>query len=288
MKQITPNVYINISPQGRGCNYGFVVTSKGVVMIDTPMLPTNAIKLRDEIGQKGELRYVINTEYHPDHIAGNYFFSGTVVSHQGTREMFNAPIEQVVSAERARAAVDAGMGLREYMLWRYKVLDPEGLVLAPDYQLKLPTITFSERLTLYLGDHTFELIHFPGHTPYQVGVYIPQEKVLFTGDNFTNRWQPSLGNCSPLEWIESLKKIESSDVDFIVPGHGEVGDKIALREFIAFIQGAINTVRKAINQGISKEEAADTISFEGQLAACHPGSEQQRANVLRLYEMLLK
>ena len=78
------------------------------------------------------------------------------------------------------------------------------------------------------------------------------------------------------------------DVDFIVPGHGEVGDKIALREFTAFIQGAIDTVRQAIDQGMSKEEAAERISFEGLRPARHPGTEQQQMNVLRLYEMLSK
>lgn len=134
----------------------------------------------------------------------------------------------------------------------------------------------------------FELIHLPSHTPHQVGIYISQEKVLFTGDNFTNKWQPSLANCYPSEWIGSLKRIEAMDADFIVPGHGEVGNKMAFREFKVFIQGAVDTVRKAIHQGISKEEAAESISFEGQLTAWHPGTEQQRVNVVQLYEMLSK
>ena len=61
-------------------------------MIDTPMLPTYAVRWRDEIAQRGDLRYLINTEYHSDHISGNYFFPGTIISHQGVREMFTAPL----------------------------------------------------------------------------------------------------------------------------------------------------------------------------------------------------
>ncbi len=194
----------------------------------------------------------------------------------------------MVSFKKVQAGAGASMGLREWVLSLYREADPEGLALAQNYQLRLPTITFSERLTLYLGDHTFELIHLPGHTPYEVAVYVPQERVIFTGDNFTNNWQASMGHCCPLEWIESLKSIEAMDADFIVPGHGEIGDKIALREFAAFIQGVVDVVRKAIDQGISREEAAERISFEEQRPARHLGAEQQRINILRLYDMLSK
>ena len=69
------------------------------------------------------------------------------------------------------------------------------------------------------------------------------------------------------------------DVALIVPGHGEVGDKRVVREATKFIQECIDAVTKAINQGMSKEVAANTISFEEALTAIHPGSEQQRSNV---------
>ena len=242
--------------------------------------------------QRGEVRYLINTEHHTDHVAGNYFFSGQpIVSSQGVRDMFSAPIEYVSSHERRQKAMAASMDLRDYIFWRWQDMDPEGIALAPNFQPMPPTITFTERLTLYVGDHTFELMRLPGHTPYQIGVYVPQEKVIFTGDNFIYGWQSSMTHCCPMEWIESLKKIEAMDVDFIVPGHGaNVGNKADLREFRTFIQGAINTVQDAINRGISKEEAAATISFEDEehRPARHPGAEQQRMNIIRLYEMLPK
>lgn len=287
MEQIAPSVYVETQFSKRvspGCNYSLVATAEGIVMIDTPMLPTYAVQWRDEIAKRGELRYIINTEYHSDHISGNYFFPGTIVSHQGVREMFSAPLEKIISFR----VVKPGLTLRDHILQRYREEDPEGLALAKNYQPRPPSITFSERLTLYVGKHTFELIHLPGHTPYEVGVYVPQERVFFSGDNFANKWQASMGHSCPLEWLESLKKIEALDFDFIVPGHGEVGDKKALREFTVFLQGVIDTVRQAIKRGVSKEEAVKTISFEGQRIARHPGPEQQRLNVTRLYDMLSK
>ena len=92
MQQLTPNIYVDTQfiipvsgPGPYGCNPSFVVTSEGVVLIDTPALPTYALKWRDEISKRGEIKYIINTEYHPDHISGNYFFPGTVVAHEGVK-----------------------------------------------------------------------------------------------------------------------------------------------------------------------------------------------------------
>ena len=269
MQQITANVYVQIFPIGTSCNPGFVVTSEGIVMIDTPYRPTEAVKWRDEIARKGEVRYLINTEHHPDHRTGNYFFSGIVVSHQGVREDFGTRV-----------------GTPEEVRQQVRETDPEGLPLVENYQFRPPTITFTEQLNLYLGNHTFELFHLPGHTSSQVGVYIPQERVIFTGDNVVNGWYPVLAECCPIEWVESLERIEAMDVDVIIPGHGEIADKRVVREFRTFIQGCIDKVKEAISQGMSGEEAANRISFEERLPALHPGAEWQRQDVMWLYEML--
>ncbi|MFC1893579.1 MBL fold metallo-hydrolase [Chloroflexota bacterium] len=287
MQQVTANTYTEIETPG--CNYSFVITSAGIVMIDTPSLPTTAAIWQREIDQRGNLRYIINTEYHIDHISGNYFFSGTVISHEGIKNMFSAPVENVIAfPEGIKVGLDIGQGTKGYIVNRFKKLDPQGTSQLDNYDLRSPDITFSERTNLYVGDHTFELIHLPGHTPYEVGVYVPQEAVVFTGDNVTNGIQPSLAHCCPVEWLESLKKIEAMDVDVVVPGHGEIGDKRIVREVTQFIQECIDAVRKAINQGMNKEEAADRISFEEVRTALHPGPGQQRSNVLRLYEILSK
>ena len=72
MEQLTSSVYAET--QIRGCNHGFVVTSEGVVMIDSPQKPSDALKLKEEIAKHGELRYIINTEPHGDHWTGNAYF----------------------------------------------------------------------------------------------------------------------------------------------------------------------------------------------------------------------
>ena len=293
LQQITRNVFVNTQfsdpPLGRGANYSFVTTSAGLVMIDGPMLPTAAVSWQKELKARDKVRYLLNTEYHMDHVAGNYFFpEATVIAQEGVRTTLHGPVDGLVPFELGRVAMERGMDFRTYIVWRYEEMDPEGLKLAPDYEVIPPQITFSDRLTLHVGDHTFIMRHLPGHTPYQAAVYVPEEKVVFVGDNFSNNQQASLAQCLPLEWLDSLQKLEEMDFDYIVPGHGEVGDKAALRRFVPFIQGAVDTVREAIQQGVSKEEAAAKISFEKYMPPRHPGAEQQRMNIMRLYDLLSK
>ena len=60
IEKISQNVYAEIGV--RGCNHSFVVTSEGVVMIDTPQFPSDALKWDREIMKFGHVIYIINTE----------------------------------------------------------------------------------------------------------------------------------------------------------------------------------------------------------------------------------
>ena len=271
MQKIGRNVY---AENGfRGCNPGFVVTSGGVVMIDTPQMPADAIWWRDEIAKQGPVRYLINTEPHGDHFAGNYFFEGTVVAHQGTREaILAASVEQFKE--------------------RLKQTDPDSLPMVKDYSYRPPAITFSEQMTIYVGNHTFQLINLPGHTPYQIAVYIPEERVVFTSDNVFCRVQAWLHEAVPYEWLDSLRRLEQLEADVLVPGHGSICDPSYIREMGAFIQDWIDAVSTAIAKGMSLEEAQEKISFLGRYPM-EPGSEPmaqfvQHMNVARLYQVLKK
>ena len=270
MYKVSDNVYVETDI--RGCNPGFVVTEEGIVMIDSPHKPSDTLKWRNEMRSKGEIRYLINTEIHPDHVTGNFFFPATVISHQGTRDALSSP------------------PYPDLIMDRLKSIDPKELSLMEGYYLKKPSITFSERLFLYLGHHTFELIHLPGHTASQIAVYIPKERVVFTGDNVFHNVQTFLHQAYPDEWLRSLKKIGELDVDVIVPGHGKVCDKSYLKEQASFIEEWMEAVKEAIRQGLSKEEAQAKISFLDRYPMdtemAEHGPELQRMNVDRLYRVL--
>jgi cyclase len=298
MQQIGKSIHVedqfSVPPLYRGSNWGYIITTEGVVMIDTPMVPRTALDYRDKIVKKGEVRYIVNTHHHVDHVTGNFFFPGPAVSHESVREAFFAPLASVVGSERVDEIMRTGQGILGYIRALVSDIDAESMPMLNEknYQIKAPTITFSEKLILYVGQHTVELMHLPGHTDGHIGVYLPQEKVFFTGDNFCNGTQPSLAHSLPLDWVNSLKRIEAMDVSVVVPGHGKTCELKEVRQFRKFIETCIDMTRKAISEGMSKEEAADKISFEGlypadqQALAVHPGSAMQRRNVLHLYDML--
>jgi cyclase len=238
--QLTANVYVETG--FHGANVGYVTTGDGVVMIETPFRPTDAIAWRSEIESKGPLRYLIYTEPHNDHYTGGFFFAAPAIAHDIAREvMLAADINEI------RETIAA--------------IDPEGLALMDNYRVNVPVITFSERLTLYLGRHSFQLIHMPGHTAGQIAVFVPGEKVVFTGDNVTYRLQGFLHEADPFAWLDSLQRLGELEVDFIVPGHGDVCDKSYLKEQSGYIQGCVDAVRKAIDRGWSRDEAVARVSF---------------------------
>ena len=271
MQKIAENVYAETDY--RGCNPGFVVTKDGVVMIDTPQMPTDAVKWRDIIAQHGPVRYVINTEPHGDHFSGNFFFKGTVIAHEGTRKAILAS-----SAEQSKQ--------------RMKQSSPADYALMKRFTFRPPAITFIDAMTLHVGDHTFNMFNIPGHTPYQIAVFIPEEKVVFTSDDVFCRVQPWLQQAVPFEWLESLKKLQKLDTKVLVPGHGDICDPTYLPEMSKNIQSWIDVVQNALKLGWSLEEAQEKIETPVKYPML-PGSEAmeqaiKRMNIARLYEVLKK
>jgi cyclase len=239
MQKITPNVYVETG--NRGCNTGFIVTSDGVVAHDSPMLPEMAKKWAAEIAGHGTLRYLINGEAHGDHISGNCYLGGTLIAHDGARdEILKATIEEYKN-----------------MISR---LAP-GFTPDKDFYYRAPDITFSDRLTICLGKHTFKLIALPGHSPNQVVTFVPEERVIFTSDNVVTS-TPFFHQALPDEWIKSLKYLQTLDLDKIVCGHGEVQDKSYLSQMITTVQTWVAPVAEAIKKGMTLEEAQKNITAE--------------------------
>lgn len=266
-----PNVFVHVSWQG--CNVSFVKTSEGVVMFDTPQNPTNALQWRTQIAEKGPLSYLINTEHHGDHIMGNYFFDTTVVSHQGTKDQFLA-----------------SLGPLDQMKERIKMMDPEGVALVENYVPRPPTVTYTERMNLYLGSHTFQLMNLPGHTPNETVIYVPEARTVFTGDNVVYRTHPYLHQADVFGWLESLKVIESLDVDVVVPGHGRVCGKDGIKEMSALLEEIIATVRRAKDSGVSREEVGDKVSFIDRFpvdpARAAMMEQVMKNNMMRVYDQV--
>ena len=283
MEQVAQNTFAETKI--RGCNPGYVVTRDGVVIIDTPQLPTHAVRMRREAEAMGPIRYVINTEHHIDHIFGNYYFTGTaaVVAHEEVYRQFMVVTPAINPYAYAREAIPTD--------------DPEGASLFPDEETYFrnpnkPTVTFTGELSLRLGDHTFHLISTPGHTAGQIAVYIPEERVVFVGDTIFNNCQTWIYEADPDAWLRSLSRIALLDVDVIVPGHGPVCTRDYVQVQSAFLREWIAAVAVGIGKGWSKEECVKRISFLDRFPVDvgqeYMGPRVQEMNASALYDWLTR
>ncbi|MDE2938174.1 MAG: MBL fold metallo-hydrolase [Chloroflexota bacterium] len=239
MEQVSSSVFAET--QIRGCNHGFVVTSEGVVMIDSPQKPSDALKLKDEIARHGELLYIINTEPHGDHWTGNAYFDVPVIAHEGVRQrILDTNLEEHV----ARVA---GMG-------------PEEPALLENYTPNAPVITFRNGMTLHVGDHSFQMIHMPGHTLYQAAILIKEEGVVFTSDNIFHKVQTYIQEANPDQWLRALESLRRLDEEIFIPGHGRRCDKSYLDEQGEYILEWKEYARQAVERGMTREEAAENLT----------------------------
>lgn len=259
MRRLASGVYTEI--YFWGCNPSFIVTGGGVVGIDTPQQPIDAVRWRERIGEHGALRRIVNTEAHPDHILGNAYFPGVeMVAQAGLRARYDSLMESV-----SRPA------------WREQMerTDPDSVWLLghPGYPPNPPTTTFQDELTFSVGEHTFHCVHLPGHTAEQVAVHVPEERALFTGDNIFCRSKTFIQEADPWEWFDALDWIEQLDVDVIVPGHGEPCDKGYIPEQRRILLDWLHAVEALVDEGLSEEEA---VARSGDMAGIDPYPLGQR------------
>jgi cyclase len=223
-------------------------------VVDTPQMPSKAVAMRAEAESKGRIQYVINTEHHVDHIFGNYFFKGAgkVIHHDSLAENFMVPTPLLDPFDYAAEGT--------------KMSDPDGAALMPTREayFKDPNraqITFTGNVVLHVGDHTFNLIWTPGHTPGQIAVHVPEERVVFTGDTVFNDVQTWVMASDVDQWIAALNTISGLDVDYVVPGHGAVTDLRYLQTQKAVLLWWKSSVADAVAKGWSRDETISRVNM---------------------------
>jgi cyclase len=139
LRRLTPRV--QVETERLGSNNGIVEGGDGTVaLVDAPHRPTDAIAWARTVAGVGTVRFLVNTDHHPDHTIGNRWLPGTVVAHRLTRS-------RLVEAPPTR----------EYLRDLLAVIDPEAVPLVDDYAVRLAEVTFDDTMTLHVGDLRLEL-----------------------------------------------------------------------------------------------------------------------------------
>lgn len=219
-------------------NSGVVVTGRGVVVIDTQISPPLARRLLAEIRRVSDhpIAYVINTHYHGDHTYGNVVFAreAPIIAHERTPGLMRSREHRMKDFYESR-----GFPVRS----------------SP---VVLPTLTFSDRLTLALDDEVIELRHLgKTETDDAIVVHLPRKGVLFGGDTVRGRDFPMLGMPNMAEgltmegeWVRVLEEIERLRPPVVVPGHGPIlRDLRVIARQRALMQDLIAAMRPFLASG---------------------------------------
>lgn len=245
-KEVAPGIYAMHGT--RGANVGGIVTEEGIILVDTPLVPQEAWLWRDflrEVSGGKPFLYIINTDHHRGHIVGNMWFDCPVIAHhiawrymRGYRENFKHRVRQLFKRR------------------------PEIQAQLQDIRIILPEITFGERFTLYKGRREVRIIHIGGHTPATSIVYVPDAKVVFTGDLVMRGEHPFMTQATSKEWLDGLRLIRKLQPEVVVPGHGEIGGPEVTEPVSEYLRYIRRQVRVHLRQGHSKTETANAIAPE--------------------------
>ncbi|MCD6079556.1 MAG: Cephalosporinase [Ramlibacter sp.] len=233
-------------------NAGFVVTPAGVVVIDALGSPQLARELLEEIAKitTQPVTHVIVTHYHADHIYGLQEFrkrGARILAHRGSLEYIHSD----TATSRLRASrVDLAP-------W----IDEQTELVVPDQWVEGASelAVGGQRLLLQpVG---------PAHTPEDLVVFLPSERVLFAGDMVFRGRIPFVGQADSRQWIAALDTLLKMEPRVVVPGHGGLSTEARVdlqltRDYLAFLREAMGSAAREMEPFDDAYARVDWSRFE--------------------------
>nr|WP_321528473.1 MBL fold metallo-hydrolase [Sedimenticola selenatireducens] len=187
-------------------NTGIIIGDDGVMVIDTQATPDMAqdvIRRIREVTDK-PIKYVVLSHYHAVRVMGASAYNADhIIASQATYDLI---------VERGQFDFDSEVG-------RFPRLF-QGVESVPG--LTWPSITFESSMTLWMGKRRVELMHVGrGHTKGDIVVWLPEEKVLFSGDLVEFGATPYTGDAYLSDWPQTLANVRALGAEKLVPGRGD-------------------------------------------------------------------
>jgi cyclase len=254
LTEVGPGVYAAIDgPEHKaGSNAGFVIGDDGVLVIDAFFTQEAARALVAEIHRltPKPIRYVVNTHYHADHTGGD----------QALRD--------------AGAIIIAHRNVRGWV--RTNNINLFGDRITPELKarveaLPLPDLTTDKDLIVWLGSRKVVVQTVLGHTGGDLTIFVPDAKVLFTGDLLWRKIPPNLIDGSVKEWAATddgfARMPDAAHVRY-VPGHGDVAGVGDVTDFRAYLLDLERLVSEGRRAGLTGDALAQEVTPK--LKALHP------------------
>ncbi|PWB74468.1 MAG: hypothetical protein C3F15_07855 [Holophagae bacterium] len=272
-------------------------TEKGIVVVDTFGIPEIDAQLREVIARelgRSDFRVLIDTHEHGDHTGGNSVYADcAIVGH----DLIAAGLEEIAgNRERMLELAPRWLGQLEADLAKAAPGSPEAVQIQEDLTLRRldfektkanlppvpPTVTFSDRMALDMGDTTFELSWIGGmHSASDTAIFVPERGLLLTGDVMADVWltdtpgclasfsaRPGVPHDFPLllaNWDRLLA--QHDQIRLLLPGHWNGELSVAGAE--ARVE-YVRTLWDGISAAVADGESFDQVQAEYQLATRFP------------------
>lgn len=275
IRKIGNGVYATISDLSKGLdtlsNGGFLVGTDAALLIEGFRTPAGASFQHAALRQVSAVpvRAALDTHYHFDHTLGNAFY-GTqgipVWAHEKAAPlMFNvygpektpARVETLAAVEKrikdapSEAEREHAKGDLKALTMFFNSLD-SSVVSLPNRSLepsKLP-------LTVDLGGIHAVIESYPGHTPSDLIIRVPQRNIIFTGDLLFNAWYPATFDANMSGWRKTLETFSGFDKETLfVPGHGQLCGQEGIATLRAVFDDFAEQAGKMYKAGIPVVEA---------------------------------
>lgn len=244
-RKIKDGIYVQVSAEGNA-NCGIIVTSEGVVLVDSGHNPTDSREVLAAVKKltNQPIRFLINTETHGDHTTGHWVFSPPTV---------------IINA------AGAGKGMRDaFSATRIDDLrkqSPEMAKAAEGYKLVTPQIEYDEKTTLQLGGKTIEILRLHNvHSEADSAIWLPQDRVLFaasaTGPRRLNNIRPVV-NISDI--LAAVRMMKALNPEVVIPGHGAPSTTQMFEEIDAYYALLFERVGAKVREGKSLDQIKQEV-----------------------------
>jgi cyclase len=225
-------------------NCTIILTQEGVVLIDSGHNPPDSHAVMKAVRQltAQPVRFLINTEPHADHTSGHFVFSPPAV---------------IVAAAGAGESMRGAHNPRR---WEPQTLGAPGAAemraALEGYRLVTPHVEYRDRMTLSVGERTFELHWLKNvHSEADSAIWLPKERVLFTAASVSVK---RFNNLRPFvsipDTLDAIKMMRALQPDLVIPGHGAPGTVQILDDMERYYVLLVDRVKQMAAQGRSLDE----------------------------------
>ena len=247
---------------------------RSVIVFDTHFTPEAGQALLNAIRSVTlkPVRYVVNSHAHADHTHGNQVFPDAqlISSTDARREVLEEDLPSlnrtisVAQAQIDKVRHDLAKETDPSQLQRMRELirtREEYIRTMSRLKIVAPFVTLDDRLRIQEGKQEVRLLYLgKGHTEGDVVMLLPAQRIAFVGDLFFNEAIPNVQDASILTWMKTLEEVLRLDADKFVPGHGAVGGRKDIQNFLSYFETLQSLVKEYVDRGDSVEQATRDIA----------------------------